>query len=111
MDIFCANCDESIENWPKMKPCEFCGRAICRECQGMSACQECYKNGCNDCLEQCPICLEMFCKGCIRDHINNEYGLDEKIEEFKKEINESNLSSNTKELIISKFEERWLIEK
>ncbi|MEA3248412.1 MAG: hypothetical protein U9Q73_01775 [Nanoarchaeota archaeon] len=105
----CANCNNELGK--KAKDCEFCNNKICRECQGMSLCQKCYKDGCDNCLEQCPKCLERFCSNCIREHINMKFSLDEKIEKFKNEINISNLASDTKERIISKVKDGWFIEK
>ena len=103
----CVNCNN--ENKKKTIKCEFCGNSICRECAGMSLCQNCYKNGCNRCLESCPNCLEMFCKMCIDSHINSELHLTDKLNKNIDEVSQSNLSDNLKSLIIEKMNKKWFL--
>ena len=68
----CFNCEEEFKEY-KLKKCNRCDNKICRECIGMSICQQCFKDFCNSHLGQCDYCLENFCEKCLSEHMKTCY--------------------------------------
>jgi len=89
--------------------CKECEKNIKRDDEGMAMCQRCYNNFCNTHLGSCPICLENFCGRCIQTHLDREHNRREAINKFRIEIDSSNLSKETKNLILSKMKKGWFI--
>ena len=105
----CNNCNNEIKkNYVK---CKFCGNLICRECAGMSSCQECYQDGCDNCLEQCPICLENFCYLCFETHLESELHLTDKLDKLRLDISQSNIPNDSKMIILERINKEWFKDK